>query len=455
MATLAFGVLVGCGSDKLDFAALPKQNLWVEVLSTDRPQAFAPVHDDGLIGEWTDGLAHRDARGGRTLLDGTGLALVSAASLPTGEWLVATPDDLRVWVDGVLVRSALTEAIGAPVQEMLVEGGRLWLHTGDQLFLVEDDALVEVRVAGAKLTGPFAVDPTRGGQAWVATDQGIVAVDSQRVHVQETLPDVNVQSIAADCTGQVWATDGERLWERNGPDDWTEYRPSEQVTAVRAHPDGEGVWIHTRGPVVIATSEGLTAGNRTIPGTARVDTLGRLLVPDDAGLLRYGTGPALAIAGLADESVLSGSSEVVLAPSTIGALSELSALVDGVAVPVDIATGTFTLDATSLDPDQPHTFGATAQWEDGATATARTLRFTIDRAGTVTWEDDIWPIYANQCAICHGGSAETQLDTPEAWSSRIDTLLDLVTRGAMPIGGTPLTGSQIAAIEAWREADFP
>jgi len=448
-------LLPACGPEPLDLADLERVDLWTEVLSEETPDALSVVDHHGLVGMWESDLRHLDVRNAASTLDRSGLTLRAAAHLPSGELVVATEEDLRVWVDGLLVPSALTEAVGAPVDRMVAANGQLWLSAGGRLMRFDGHGLSDVEISGARPTGPFALGSKSSGQVWMATTGGLVALDTDTVRPVETAPDIRASSVAADCSGQVWAVDGDILWERRGRGDWIPHETTLAVHAVSAHPGGEGVWIHTEGPVVHATSEELRSGSRSAPDGLAVDALGRLLVADGGGLFRYATGPTVAVVGLQDEATIAAPRSIVLAPSMGSELAELAAYVNGEAVFADLATGEVVVDPSTLPTTDAHRFEAVAVWENGARAEVEPLSFRVDRAGNVTWETDIEPLYGEHCAICHGGSSETVLDTPEAWSSRIDTILELVSTGAMPIGGSPLTDGEIAIIEAWQEANFP
>ena len=213
---------------------------------------------------------------------------------PDAKWSNGDPvtaqDFLYAW------RRILTPELGSLYSYML--------HGVVNAKAYNDGELTEVRVQGAQLTGPFALAAHPQPRVWAATSAGLVAVDVDTLQPMERQEDVLATSLAADASGQVWATDGALLWERIGADDWTAYRPSVPARAVSAHPAGRGVWIHTEGPVVHATKAALQAGTRTVPAGQAVDALGRLLVTDASGLLRYGTEPVVAVAGLLDGAAI-------------------------------------------------------------------------------------------------------------------------------------------------------
>ena len=55
-----------------------------------------------------------------------------------------------------------------------------------------------------------------------------------------------------------------------------------------------------------------------------------------------------------------------------------------------------------------------------------------------TWSQHIEPIYLDACATCHGGAADTVLESRQDWIDNIDPILDNVISGTMPlVGGAP------------------
>ena len=110
--------LSGCSTAPLDVSDLARVPLVAEVLTEAQPGSVGPVGDHALVGAWSDELHHLDARGASTVLDRSGLRVQAAAALPGGDLILATGEDLRVWVEGTLAPSPLADAIDGPVLDL-------------------------------------------------------------------------------------------------------------------------------------------------------------------------------------------------------------------------------------------------------------------------------------------------------------------------------------------------
>lgn len=98
-------------------------------------------------------------------------------------------------------------------------------------------------------------------------------------------------------------------------------------------------------------------------------------------------------------------------------------------------------------------------------------------ADTVSFADDVLPIFRNRCAQCHGGAGEdgqTRTEASlnlleyervmmgsefgtvvEAGSAENSFLLEMIVEGDMPEEGDPVPEDEIQVIRAWIEAGAP
>lgn len=111
------------------------------------------------------------------------------------------------------------------------------------------------------------------------------------------------------------------------------------------------------------------------------------------------------------------------------------------------------------------------------------LGAAVDLAGpsaavdTVSFADDVLPIFRNRCAQCHGGvgeDGETRTEVSlnlleyervmmgsefgpvvEAGSAENSFLLEMIVEGDMPEQGDPVPENEIQLIRAWIEAGAP
>ena len=72
----------------------------------------------------------------------------------------------------------------------------------------------------------------------------------------------------------------------------------------------------------------------------------------------------------------------------------------------------------------------------------------------VAWAE-VAAINEEHCLACHGGATATDLSSAADWERHIDDIIDLATRGEMPLGEAPLTDDEVVAIRAWKHGGFP
>lgn len=150
------------------------------------------------------------------------------------------------------------------------------------------------------------------------------------------------------------------------------------------------------------------------------------------------------------------------------ALRSVPALVP-VAVALAVATSPASPPVALTTPD--------AQPVALTTPDARPAAPTIAAADTVSFADDVLPIFRARCAQCHGGVGEdgevrTEVSlnlleydrvmlgsefgsVVEAGSAENSFLLEMIVEGDMPEEGDPVPEDEIAVIRAWIEAGAP
>ena len=150
------------------------------------------------------------------------------------------------------------------------------------------------------------------------------------------------------------------------------------------------------------------------------------------------------------------------------ALRSVPALVP-VAVALAVATSPASPPVAPTAPD--------AQLVAPASFSARPAAPTIAAADTVSFADDVLPIFRARCAKCHGGVGEdgevrTEVSlnlleydrvmlgsefgsVVEAGSAENSFLLEMIVEGDMPEEGDPVPEDEIAVIRAWIEAGAP
>ena len=85
----------------------------------------------------------------------------------------------------------------------------------------------------------------------------------------------------------------------------------------------------------------------------------------------------------------------------------------------------------------------------------------IPPTGAVTYSNSVKSIIDSKCLNCHGnptanGAPMSLTNFDEVKEAVLNRgLVTRVENGSMPLGGTPLTTSQVAIIKNWRDANFP
>ena len=474
---LALGA-VGCGGDgaaaPLDPAQASPMELrresldaYVDQLPGPAPTGLAALPGHRLALTRDGALALFDGTQEHTLLESASMSpSVGAATFTNGPTVVATADAFYV-VDDEARTSPLGAAVTGTVRGIAARRQALWIRTDRGLEHLQDSTLSQFLVEGQVLPGPFAL----GGQVasrpamWVSDETKLLAVEALEGTAEQGAVLAHIagktQFVAVDSSGQMWAVvDGALgLWTDAG------YRPialDAEVTQLWGHPRTAGVWVlhggrlsHVEGTLMRSMEVG-----DALLGThaGAVDEVGRLLVANDQGLLRYAHQRALVVRGLQ-----AGESVDAARPLTVEATDprDLQAIEVTVGETVLQATQSETpgqlqvqLDPTTLGLPGDHELRAQATYADGTQVQLAALPFQTQQAGPVTWSTQVEPLYRARCAICHDSATATVLASQQDWTDNIDQILVELKAGRMPLAGGPLTEGQIAMIEAWQQGGF-
>lgn len=406
-------------------------------------------------------------------IDDAGLTLLDAGADVHGDTLLAAEEGLFTLVeegDAIDVRgSGLEGSYSGTVEDLATWKKDLWLRTTRGLYVARNGVVREIRVDGLPVSGPFAAGGTVSGRdvVWVSGEFGIVALETGSGAWEalawrgRAAPD----ALAVDSSGRLWAASEGELLLGDEDGGLSRHKLPEPVVSVAASPSARGVWVRADGALYRADGEEIyeVQWSRDLEPadprarTDRVDEAGRLLVSGQDGLVRVGAERILLVVGISDGAELDGAVELRFVPTRPEDVTALSADIDGVelAVEGDEFDGwTAVLDASAWLDGAEHDVRSSATYDDGAVVSSEPISFLSTDMGFVTWSEHIEPIYADNCAICHGGATETLLDTPELWQEQIDDVIENVSSGAMPLGRDPLTELQVAMIEAWRDGGF-
>jgi len=272
---------------------------------------------------------------------------------------------------------------------------RIWISNTDTLYTWADEQLEAIEIGG--LT-PFSAPPLLAATAhpptgWLATDQTLTAVtwEGNVLSARTELTDLEAQGITVTGEDQLWILEAGRVLHRSPESTWTELHFPSLITALVGHADFPALWLR-----------------------------------DEMGWMRY-EGTLYALPGLAAEALVTSvdNDRILAAHGT-----ELHRITAGV------ATGP-----------------------------------------AVTWSEHIEPLYQQHCAAgCHA-NPPYRLDLPACWhapeteaacnydpskdeqgvggaQSRWERIRVYVESGFMPIGGDPLSASELQQLYDWANGGF-
>ena len=454
---LLLTLIAGCYGDRFAISDLPTIDLVRETVVDAEVTAAAPARPFRVAATTPDGVVLVEyGSDGAVILGANEVAVVGAGATPDGELLVATPADLLLWSGGVFSPIGLGGAWAGSLVDARPVGDDLWLRATGGLYRLRGASLSEVRVDGMALGGPFAPGGSLDGApiVWASTATTLFALDAESFVVRRALDVRNLTGLAVDATGALWAVvDGDLLRvATDGEESLTRFE--EPLRSVYAEAAADGVWVAAKDNLLFASGGEFVGATTDRVYDARVDELGRLLVPGPFSLDRLTAGKVVGVMGLADGASLAGDATITLVATSPEDVAEAVLDVDGSEIVVDLATMTGALVASAWLDYADHTVTARVTWADGETAASGPLGFRVASLGDVTWAGEVLPLYTDRCAICHSGDTETILDSEQAWIDGFDQILEMVGSGAMPIGGPALTDGEIQMLNAWRDGGF-
>jgi hypothetical protein len=139
-----------------------------------------------------------------------------------------------------------------------------------------------------------------------------------------------------------------------------------------------------------------------------------------------------------------------------GNVSGMSATLNGEAVAFSESSWTLTLDPLELD-DGAHSLEFTVAYDDLLDPIVSPFLFSVGEFVPPTWDADIQPLFARECAECHTDQGVSRpLDTPAAWQADLHLILYNLQEQRMPLPPRdPLTLSEIQLVRAWAAGGFP
>lgn len=350
-------------------------------------------------------------------------------------------DDTLIEVDDGSLRP-LDLGLPVPITDMSRTGGTTWLSGAGRLFEVQGTAVVEVVLDSTDVISAHAASETH---LYLATpDLVVLRRDAEHLQVESVAPGP-VSDLAVDDTGVLWTLiDGTpSVWMQ--PDAGVPVSLPEPIIAL----EPPGLWfIGERGAYQLEDRV-LLHHTMDTAGVIGSDAEGRLLQATDGHLLRHSVGRPVVIPAL--PVPLEVTEEVLLLPSDPASVSALSVHVGD--TPVEVLADPW---RARLDPELLDTGDGVLrifmESEFGDQLDQHTL--WVGSLPDVTWAD-VEEINQASCLACHGGDTATRLVTSDDWRIRIDSILEYVNSGEMPLGDDRLSDPDIVTIRAWKHGGFP
>ena len=456
---------MGCGpsdeSAPVDTGSLPQPLgdlvAFREAVQPGPVAGFACGSGSTVVGSWEGTTWVWRTDEDATVLSLTETPVTAAAETSDGLWVVMGG---ALYLDtGTLLPVDWMADLDGTITRMRGVGDALWIWTDEGVYVRADDTLRAVMVDGA----PTAEAVAPGAKFedltifWAASGSTVFGMDDATGDVLTGAElEGAVGSLAVDGSGRAWAVAGDALWsELDGV--WSTV-PLEGWTPlnVLGRTSNSGVWVEAEQGWLALDAKGgaRVSGDLPTGGVVDLDGWGRLVYADDAGLWRVAADRPIEVAGLeAGETVIQ-PTNISLRPSSSETLETLTAELrrgdevralqvvdDSVVVdPLGLVFGAWTVSVQAT-----HSDGAQGQTD---------VPVVMAASGGATWGDHIQPLYLDHCATCHGGAADTVLETREDWIESIDLVLENVLSGAMPLVGGSLEDGQIAMIQAWQAGGF-
>ena len=404
--------------------------------------------------------------------------LLDAEILPWGSLLLWTGSEFFIWEEGGVVRSPLSESLPASQNgELLIAPGPngkkdLWITTDNAIFLWRDEQAIQLDfgplASGQKLLR-FGAPWDSSAATWLGTSNGVDAlVETGTVTKRfQSLVAFPADNLVVDFEGTVWVLTSGRLFSRDWENNWVEHLGMGTILAIAGHRDSKQLWLMTKRQGLWSHRGGEFQPAEWSDNGLSLDSLdleqlsleglpgGQAIVGDHLNRYIVTPGRFVSIDGLDDGALLTSTVSFDVRVSEPQTVDEISVFLDDQALVAGSSPTTFTVSPAGLS-DGSHQISVNVSYLDGAPDSQFSIRFSVYSENPPNWTIDIFPIFQNDCEVCHGirGSARL-LSTPELWRTDIDRILEAVRKGTMPLPPSPpLSEGEINQIEGWKAAGY-
>lgn len=462
MRALALCLLASCAVPPEPVLPPPEAPFWrdqdvevrVEVLAAGGTDQLGLQGGRRLVVQDGGLSLHDPRRASEVYLTNARTELRGGAWLADDSILIATDRGLTHWDGGELRESPLAERITGELRAIRDAGQAPWILDDAGWHYTTDTSWSTPQVEGGATDEGLVV--TGPGRAWL--QQGDVLALLVRSEAGWSLEEhweiPGLRDFEVDGDGGVWATEGLDLHRRTGPLAWeVEVLPA-PVAQLAAHPDAPGIWVQTTEGSFHGDSSGVSPVELPQGWWLGADSLGGLVVRTETDLVAARVTPGVQLLDVPEGSVDGiGDIEITAQVRPLEGIEGLELTVAGEAVSISQSPPfQARIDTTGLARGR-NALALTVRWQDGQThAIESALR---SDAGVVTWRQHVQPIFQDRCQVCHGGSADTVLETASDWQENLALILEQVEQARMPLGDEPLPDEEIELIRAWRDGGFP
>ena len=376
----------------------------------------------------------------------------------TGGMTVATADEVVVSPLGAWLNAQ--EVVG-----LYADGARVWVVRQSGASVLADGVLADLDLPGFVAPvddhgfGP-AVDGTAA--LWLRAGNVVWAVGSTQGQVQawRVRDDLELRGMALEGAVSVVLLESRGDVHVRGVDQsWEWFSAPVSIESVGGSGVGSEALLRTvTGPMYFA--EGAF---RPLTGVVESQllahgSLGRILVADANGVTELAARRSVTLVGLPEDGTLTGPVALTLQPQN----------------PQDVRRAFFKLDnepeveltlpdpQVLLNPNQlglgQHRFLVRVRYAGGVLSAQAAGMVTVLSLHTPTWAQDVAALFQSRCDRCHGvgpGRNAHTMNTAQAWQDEIDSILEAVRAGRMPLNAPSLSQAEILLLEEWKAAGFP
>ena len=343
------------------------------------------------------------------------------------------------------VALSINDAMGHVTAYMFDLGETLFFGGAGRLFYWQAGVVNELALSDKSILQAVGND----GVVYIRTPH-LFAYDWEQRSLTRII-DEPIQSMTMDGHNTLWFSQDAFLYRLSDEGAYISYALPSPIVSLHAHPKGNGIWIRTEDDGFYLRDSLVRVNNMPAGSGVDVDAHDRLLVEDEAQLLRVSVERPVVVWGLLPMEDITTRQYLTLLPTHPEDVVELQAFVDNTELYVEPETWSLMLDPDAIDIGLNH---LSLLVHTDTDSFLHIHPFINQELAAVSWADEIQPLHAQRCAECHGGATETVLVEKSDWEQNIESIIEEVSAQMMPLGSAPLTEEEITKIRAWKQGGF-